>query len=659
MPDYTLKNKEFRKQFNANLQKDLSTIAPGAVAALASIPLMSYAEQTFSPETNGKAWWTNALFNSDAPKFLQQYKSRLASEQYPQLDPKGFQSPEYGIQATFPPSQKEFYQRVIGKNIPSSLENLEWMTNGPSSPSPELGSYSPPVIPELPHGNNNIAQIITVTPGANPSRFQDKPINNLLSNYANALKTRNEFIDSRLGENTLNNSNDVIEQAKVLKENLRIAKEELPTQGGYIWGNSGKPQYSYAVGNTALSAPIKTENPSIYVSQFPVDYQKNAPYKRTDEINNNPLVRSFANKEKINSAPTWGTKEGDINQTGDVHFRGDLITARGELTTGDIQALLKERNLPFEYAIENHPLSNDFKYAYEGGRFDSSYSPQELLKTNLKRLASHENLNPYQTIEKFARKVPALGEAATPPTPGIVGQKSFIRPASYAPDNFDLSGKYLNKLTYMAAENPKTGQRIFPSSIPGLNKNLDLKAADVKANLKFPGIVTGLASTTFDPEVIDALSQGNYTNALFKGISNVGIGAATGAVIDTGKAALVNAGYVRPAVALTGALPVAAGVGGGLGLIATGQALNRAYKSRTGKDWVTRNQPSSNSYVPAPNFTPSIQPRMGSAVLNNQAIQVPYGSVAGAKTVGRPWWDQLGSKATDFVNLLNRGSIID
>ena len=49
---------------------------------------------------------------------------------------------------------------------------------------------------------------------------------------------------------------------------------------------------------------------------------------------------------------------------------------------------------------------------------------------------------------------------------------------------------------------------------------------------------------------------------------------------------------------------------------------------------------------------------MGKAILNNKIVQVPYGSVAGTKTVGRPWWDQLGSKATDFANLLNRGSII-
>ena len=640
MPDYTLENKKYREKLNAGLKEDVSAIAPGMIAALASIPFVSYAEQTFKP---------------NAPEFLQQYKSRLASELYPQLDPKGFQPSRYDPQEIFPSSQKEFYSRVVGKNVPSTLPHLEWLTNEPSFPSPELGSYVPPIVPELPHGNDNIAQIITVTPGANPSRFQDKPINNLLSNYANALKTRNEFINSRQGENTLNNSNDVIEQAKVLNENLRITKEELPTQGGYIWGNSGKPQYSYAVGNTALHAPIKTENPSIYVSQFPIDYQKNAPYKRTDEINANPLVRPFTSKEPVDNTPTWGAREGDINEIGDVHFRGDLITNRGELTMGDLQALLKERNLPFGYATENHPLSDDFK---NSGRFNPDYDPGDLLKTNLKRLASHEGLSPYQTIEKFARKVPALGEAATPPTPGIVGQKFFTRPASYIPDSFDLSGKYVNKLRYIAAENPKTGRRIFPSSIPDLNKNLDLKAADVKANLKLSGIVTGLASTTFDPEVIDALSQGNYRNALFKGMSNAGMGAAIGAGIDAGKAALVSAGYVRPALALAGTLPVAAGVGGGLGLIATGQALNRAYKTRTGTDWITRNQPNARSYVPAPEITPTIQPRMGSAVLNNKVVQVPYGSVAGTKIVGRPWWDQLGSKATDFANLLNRGSII-
>ena len=82
--------------------------------------------------------------------------------------------------------------------------------------------------------------------------------------------------------------------------------------------------------------------------------------------------------------------------------------------------------------------------------------------------------------------------------------------------------------------------------------------------------------------------------------------------------------------------------------------LNRAYRSQTGKDFVTRNQPASpNSTYTGP--TPTIQPRTGTAILNGKPVQVPYGSVAGQRKVGRPWWDTAGSK---FQGLLNSFSPI-
>jgi hypothetical protein len=519
---------------------------------------------------------------------------------------------------------------IADPTAPINLPNLKWTYGEPQAPSPELGSYakqfSKTSIP------SNTIQAVTVTPGSAPSRFVDKPIDELVSNYFD--------IKQKYKQNPQN----------FLHKQLEDAKKTIPAQGGYIWGNTDKAQYNYALGNTNQGAPIKTENPSLYISQISADPSKEAEYLYTGDVVDNPLVATMQNNT-LQSGPTWGIRGDRSTKKGDTHFRGDIITNRGELTTGDIQALLKEKNLPFEYALKK-PNVNALDY--DESFFADSYSPNNALRENLSRLAKNEGLTPYQTIEKFARKVPALGQPSTPPTPGIIGAESISNPVF----SIDKNSAYLNK-TNLAAAGLTTEARIAAANRL-VNSTVDrlIKKGSTTKGLALGGLSTGLLATTLDPDVIDAASKGDHETALIKGGLNSSIGAVTGKGIQSGLNALTNAGYARPAVVTAQALPAVGGVMGGLSLIATGQALNRAYKSRTGSDWVTRNQPSTNSFVPAPNFTPSIQPRIGSAVLNNQAIQVPYGSVAGAKTVGRPWWDQLGSKATDFANLLNRGSII-
>ena len=286
--------------------------------------------------------------------------------------------------------------------------------------------------------------------------------------------------------------------------------------------------------------------------------------------------------------------------------------------------------------------------------FGQDYQPNQAVRVNLSALATQEKLTPYQVIEKFARKVPALGQPGTPPTPGIIGGESLTNPV-WA---MDKNSSYLNKADLAKAglgtyERIAAANRLVNSTVDKL-----FKAGETNKGLAAGGLSAGLLTTALDPAVIDAASQGNYDQAIIKGGINSAIGAFTGKGIQSGLNLAANAGYLRPAAAVASALPLAGGVLGGLSLVGTGQALNRAYRARTGADWVTRNQPSARPYVGGPTATPTVQPRMGTAVLNGKPVKVPYGSVAGTKVVGRPWWDQLGSKATDFANLLNRGSII-
>jgi hypothetical protein len=120
-------------------------------------------------------------------------------------------------------------------------------------------------------------------------------------------------------------------------------------------------------------------------------------------------------------------------------------------------------------------------------------------------------------------------------------------------------------------------------------------------------------------------------------------------------------GGVPQALAVGGAVaaapilaPVATALGGGMAVIKTGNAIDEAYRQATGKSWRERNQPAS-SYSTYTGPTPTIQPRMGTAILNGKPVAVPYGSVAGERKAGRPWWDTAGSK---FQSLLNSFSPI-
>jgi hypothetical protein len=115
-------------------------------------------------------------------------------------------------------------------------------------------------------------------------------------------------------------------------------------------------------------------------------------------------------------------------------------------------------------------------------------------------------------------------------------------------------------------------------------------------------------------------------------------------------------GGVPQALAVGGAVaaapvlaPVATALGGGMAITKVGNAIDEAYRQTTGKSWAQRNQPAS-PYSTYAGPTPTIKPRMGTAILGGKPVQVPYGSVAGERKVGRPWWDKAG---TQFQGLLN------
>jgi hypothetical protein len=661
-------------------------------------------------------------------------KKQEAMRMFPQADPNMFDVTRTGNQALpiIPLDQNVASSRVFNQNIsnrsllnPKNLYRGEqsfpaYLSSQPGVPSPELGSYAQAI------GNKTIfpegdIQAITVTPSPNPSRFA-KDYAEVLADKLGKAHIQYEQFTAPWGPFHSNNNPKTIEEANRLERKIDILGDKTPGTAGYIWGNVEKPQYSYAEGNWGLGQKEAGSNPAIYLSRINADPSKEAKYLYTGDILSHPYKESRARFKQYEdlgpgTGPSWG-----INQANeDISFRKDLIGARGELTVGDLQSLLAERNLPFAYQSyakipdKTFTSSTGINVLIQGG-LDPTQKPGNVLRENLQKLADAEGISTAQAIEKFARLVPNVGEPLTPSTPAVTGRtgefpvqgqvaspfggfasKTDLRQIGILPtadkatykafniDEFDKTFNYIyprynasniQRLdTYSGPINPLdpfgeteeglseliiSRDKLRPQAANKLlNKTVEnlIEQAKPIQGLGVGGLAAGGIATAMDPAVIDALSRGDYQQAGTTAALNTAIGSAVGGATAKGLQALQAAGYARPAAAVAGALPLAGGVLAGLGVIETGKALNRFYKTQTGKDWVNRNQVPT-SYPAFAGPTPTIQPRMGTAILNSKPVQVPFGSVAGTKKVGRPWWDVAGSRIQQFADLLNRGSIV-
>ena len=625
-------------------------------------------------------------------------KKQEAMRMFPQADPNMF-SVTKGGSYSIPLNQREASSLVFNKPIsnqsPLNINNIykgtqsfpEYLNNQPGAPSPELGSYQQAISNATMFPEGSI-QALTVTPAPNPGRFA--------KDYAEILADKlGKTINQLQADESFSSTGSLVNDVAAFKK-IKQLTSKIPGTAGYVWGNINQPQYSYAEGNWGLGQKEKGINPSLYASRINADPLKEANYLYTGSIlKDEGIDPRVTFKQYADLGPATGPSYG-IALNDDISFRKDLITARGELTTGDLQALLAERKLPFAYQS-----SKTIPDKYH-------VPPGDILRQNLQRLAEAENITTSQAIEKFARLVPNIGEPATPPTAAVTGRVGMFPVEGQAVSPF---GKFASKTdlrqigilppsdkamytinqspfvdhgfkhiyprygastledvdTYSSpidpfdifADNLENKQNIVISRDvlrpQAANKLLNRTVANLVEQSKpiqglgLGGLATGAVATAMDPAVIDALSRGDYGQAATTAAVNTGVGSAVGGATAKGLQLLRNAGYARPAAAIASALPVAGGVLAGLGAVETGKVLNRAYRSQTGKDFITRNQPASpNSTYTGP--TPTIQPRTGTAILGGKPVQVPYGSVAGQRKIGQPWWDTAGSKFQDLLN---------
>jgi hypothetical protein len=588
------------------------------------------------------------FLNSDDFDFRKKITQQEAMRMFPQADPNLFQPFKSYLddREVVPLTQQTALNRVFRKNIernsPLSAENIyksklsfpEYSIGRPKAPSPELGSFANAISNKTIFPEGDI-QAITVTPGPNPKRFAQNYAEIILADKLG--KTLNEF-ESRGEWNS-----EAAQQAR----KIAVLSRKIPGTAGYVWGNTDRPQYTYAEGNRRFGENLAGENPSIYLSRINADPSKEANYLFTRDIlpaggTIDPRAEFKQYKELgPGTGPSWGVAPND-----DISFRKDLIGARGELTTGDLQALLAKRGLPFEYQVQ--------------GKRGPTKKPGDVLRANLERLASSENISSSQAAVKYARLIPNVGESVIPPTAAISGrigefpvEEQMASPFGRFAGKTDLRQIGIlppgDKTTYSLFDidrdvlRPKAANKLLNET----TRKLIEQAKPVKG-MGLGGLAAGGISTAMDPAVIDAVARGDYLQAGTTAALNTGISSVVGGIAAKGLQALQAAGYARPAALIGSALPVAAGVLGGLGIVEAGKAFNRAYRAQTGKDWVRRNQPLPD--VPFFGPIPTIEPRLGIAIRGGKRVKVPYGSVAGEKLVGRPWWIEVGSRIENFLN---------
>jgi hypothetical protein len=281
-----------------------------------------------------------------------------------------------------------------------------------------------------------------------------------------------------------------------------------------------------------------------------------------------------------------------------------------------------ETQVPFKPDYSRMPSEDEFRSASEGGGARNTYDlntaanqiktkkvgPQEFININNKTI----NWSPEELKDPMLRAAFNLDEKINVSALRSDLAKGFLNERLI---NFDKPIITPNSPTY------RIGRGIVNASKVGLTDLIPSR--EVVRNI-------------YNNQPLEAVK--NYSTEFIGGVP---------------QALAVGAGVAAaPALA-----PVAAGIGGGMAITRAANAVDEAYRQTTGKSWTQRNRPT-NTYSTYTGPTPTIQPRTGTAFLGGKPIEVPYGSIAGQKTVGRPWWDKAGSQIEKFANLLNSGSIM-
>jgi hypothetical protein len=343
---------------------------------------------------------------------------------------------------------------------------------------------------------NYQADIITVTPGPNPSRFATPELTSVETGPGGAK--------------------------------------------GYIWGNPEEPQWGYARGNLNRKV-VTTTNPTLYMTRLDLAPENRGSFKTTGEVVADPtLIENRA----------WGQR----GQTeGDIYFPKENIQARGEVTAADLYTKLQNYGLTPEPLVDvNRPDKYFMNLAQRLATVEGTPGRPAPVNQVLQNIATP--VPALGVSERERGSVPIFKDfdpsSATPEQKTKAGiNKIFLDStdpnlkSDYTWDHVTVGNKERTlTLPYGLSKEPSTyAGRSFRNINP----------------LKSGGFIAG---ALYSPEIFNELEKGRYAAALTKAGAAATTGALMEGGVRFGVTKAAQAGIAAPARALAAANPIVAAI---------------------------------------------------------------------------------------------------
>ena len=347
---------------------------------------------------------------------------------------------------------------------------------------------------QLPKTNFS-TDVITVTPGPNPARFNSPDIN---PEVLNADKAK-----------------------------------------GYVWGNTKEPQFGYATGNYNRGT-VTTLNPSIYLTNLDLSSTPKSNFHTTGEVAVDPSL----SEKRI-----WGQRR-DL----DLFFPKETTRARGEVTASDLYTAIKNKGaMPVigeGYDVSSRPdaLLQDLAKQY-------SELNKKPVNESILELASPVPVLGDSTRERGA--IPHVKKydfsAATPEQlnkVGITGKANSLFQLGKPSEDFSyriMGGDFPN---VTASWNTADPNRLIEPAAKSFG-NIAGKWAPFNSGAAVAGML-------YSPEIIDNLEKEKYDKVLMQAGGSMLTGAMSDALVRGGVVQAAKAGITAPARALAAAGPLAA-----------------------------------------------------------------------------------------------------
>jgi hypothetical protein len=347
---------------------------------------------------------------------------------------------------------------------------------------------------QLPKTNFS-TDVITVTPGPNPARFNSPEID---PEVLNADKAR-----------------------------------------GYVWGNTEEPQFGYATGNYNREKVV-TPNPSIYLANLDLSSTPKSNFHTTGQV----LLDPSLSEKRV-----WGQRH-DL----DLFFPKETTRARGEVTAADLYTAIKNKGAMPDtgdvYGAVSDPgnvLRTLTKQYSELNKKPINESLLELASPvpALGDSTRERGAIPYLDKPDFSKATPEQLKKI-----GLTGKANSLFQLGEPSEGFSQSIKYSDFPSVNVSDNIFNPSKSIEPAAKSFG-NISGKWAPFNSGAAVGGML-------YTPEIIDSLEKGQYDKAAMQAGGGMLTGAMSDALVRGGVVQAAKAGLTAPARALAATGPLAA-----------------------------------------------------------------------------------------------------